>query len=162
MIQVWYGYCALYFYYYCIGSTSQYQASDPGGWGPLIGSTSQYQASDPGGWGPLLKLIHLYHPPRLRITRFWLKEYNQIQWGKREFGFANIQFQISLQQLHFEYTIRGLKTETRYYNIINFYSSWFQRFFFEKSCIFFSPLHHRLLEPVLKGTGWHRSALWNI
>ena len=28
--------CTLYFYYYYISSTSDHQASDPGGWGPLI------------------------------------------------------------------------------------------------------------------------------
>ena len=28
-------YCALYFYYYYISSTSDHQALDPGGWGPL-------------------------------------------------------------------------------------------------------------------------------
>ena len=35
MIQVHYLYCALYFYYYYISSTSDHQALDPGGWGPL-------------------------------------------------------------------------------------------------------------------------------
>ena len=35
MIQVHYIYCALYFYYYYISSTSDHQAPDPGGWGPL-------------------------------------------------------------------------------------------------------------------------------
>ena len=34
MIQVHYIYCALYFYY--ISSTSDHQALDPGGWGPLV------------------------------------------------------------------------------------------------------------------------------
>ena len=29
-------YCALYFYYYDISSTSDHQALDPGGWGPLL------------------------------------------------------------------------------------------------------------------------------
>ena len=36
MIQVPYIYCALYFCYYYISSTSDHQALDPGGWGPLI------------------------------------------------------------------------------------------------------------------------------
>ena len=35
MIQVYYNYCALYFYYYCISSTSDHQALDSRGWGPL-------------------------------------------------------------------------------------------------------------------------------
>ena len=35
MIQAHYLYCALYFYYYYISSTSDHQALDPGGWGPL-------------------------------------------------------------------------------------------------------------------------------
>ena len=38
MIQAHYVYCALYFYYYCISSTSDHQALDPGeGWGCLPG-----------------------------------------------------------------------------------------------------------------------------
>ena len=36
MIQVHYIYCALYFCYYCISSTSDHQALGPGGWGPLV------------------------------------------------------------------------------------------------------------------------------
>ena len=37
MIQVHYIYCALYFYYYdYISSTSDYQALDSRGWGPLL------------------------------------------------------------------------------------------------------------------------------
>ena len=36
MIQVHYVYCALYFYYYYISSTSDHQALDPRGWGPLV------------------------------------------------------------------------------------------------------------------------------
>ena len=36
MIQVHYIYCALYFYYYYISSTSDHQALDPGGWGPCL------------------------------------------------------------------------------------------------------------------------------
>ena len=36
MIQVHYVYWALYFYYYYISSTSDHQALDPGGWGPLL------------------------------------------------------------------------------------------------------------------------------
>ena len=36
MIQVHYIYCALYFYYYYISFTSDHQALDPGGWGPLV------------------------------------------------------------------------------------------------------------------------------
>ena len=35
MIQAYYIYCVLYFYYYYISSTSDHQALDPGGWGPL-------------------------------------------------------------------------------------------------------------------------------
>ena len=36
MIQAYYIYCALYFYYYYIGFASDHQALDPGGWEPLI------------------------------------------------------------------------------------------------------------------------------
>ena len=35
MIQRHYIYCALHIYYYYISSTSDHQALDPGGWGPL-------------------------------------------------------------------------------------------------------------------------------
>ena len=35
MIQTHYIYCILYFYYHYISSTSDHQASDPEGWGPL-------------------------------------------------------------------------------------------------------------------------------
>ena len=35
IIQAHIIYCALYFYYYYINSTSDHQALDPGGWGPL-------------------------------------------------------------------------------------------------------------------------------
>ena len=35
IIQVHYMFCALYFYYYYISSTSDHQALDPRGWGPL-------------------------------------------------------------------------------------------------------------------------------
>ena len=35
IIQAHYIYCALYFYYYHISSTSGHQALDPRGWGPL-------------------------------------------------------------------------------------------------------------------------------
>ena len=35
MIQAHYIYCALYVYYYYIRSTSDLQALDPRGWGPL-------------------------------------------------------------------------------------------------------------------------------
>ena len=35
MIQAHSIYCVLYFYYYYISSTSNHQALDPGGWGPL-------------------------------------------------------------------------------------------------------------------------------
>ena len=34
--QVHYIYCALNFHYYYISSTSDHQALDPGGWGPLL------------------------------------------------------------------------------------------------------------------------------
>ena len=36
MIQVHYIYCALNFYCYHISSTSDHQALDPRGWGPLL------------------------------------------------------------------------------------------------------------------------------
>ena len=36
MIQVHYIYHAFYFYYYYISFTSDHQALDPGGWGPLF------------------------------------------------------------------------------------------------------------------------------
>ena len=36
MIRAHYIYCALYFYYYYVSSTSDHQALDPGGWGPLL------------------------------------------------------------------------------------------------------------------------------
>ena len=45
MIQVRYTYCALYFYYYCISSTSDHQTLDPGGWGAL--STSFHSLESP-------------------------------------------------------------------------------------------------------------------
>ena len=38
IIQVHYIYCTFYFYYYYISSTSENQALDPGGWGPLDNS----------------------------------------------------------------------------------------------------------------------------
>ena len=37
IIQAHYIYCALYFYYYYIKSTSGHQVLDPGGWGGQIG-----------------------------------------------------------------------------------------------------------------------------
>ena len=36
VIQVYYIYCAVYFFYYYISSTSDHQALDPTGWGPLL------------------------------------------------------------------------------------------------------------------------------
>ena len=36
MIQAHYLYCAVYFCYYYISSTSDHQVLDPGGWGPLL------------------------------------------------------------------------------------------------------------------------------
>ena len=36
VIQERYIYCPFYFYYYYISSTSDHQALDPGGWGPLL------------------------------------------------------------------------------------------------------------------------------
>ena len=36
MLQVHYIYCAFYFYNYYISFTSDHQALDPGGWGPLM------------------------------------------------------------------------------------------------------------------------------
>ena len=41
MIQVYDIYCAFYFYYYYISSTSDHQALDPRGWGPLEQSTTR-------------------------------------------------------------------------------------------------------------------------
>ena len=35
MIQGYYTYCAIYFYYYYISSISDHQALDPRSWGPL-------------------------------------------------------------------------------------------------------------------------------
>ena len=42
MIQAYYTYCVLYFYYYDISSTSDHQALDPGGWGPLCYGTCSF------------------------------------------------------------------------------------------------------------------------
>ena len=36
MIHMHYIYCALYFYYCYISSSSSHQSSDPVGWGPLL------------------------------------------------------------------------------------------------------------------------------
>ena len=36
MIQLYYLYCALYFYFYYISSTLDHQALDPRGWVPLV------------------------------------------------------------------------------------------------------------------------------
>ena len=36
MIEVYYIYCALYFYYYYISPPSDHQALDPGGWQSLV------------------------------------------------------------------------------------------------------------------------------
>ena len=48
MIQVCYIYCALYFCYYYISSTSDHQALDPGGWRPpLIWCSITYQVDPP-------------------------------------------------------------------------------------------------------------------
>ena len=47
MIQVYYIYCTLYFYYYYISSTSEHQALDPGGCGPL-----SYKNTNPICQGP--------------------------------------------------------------------------------------------------------------
>ena len=44
LIQAGYLYSALYFYYHYISSTSDHQASDPRGWGPLL------QTSRPMPW----------------------------------------------------------------------------------------------------------------
>ena len=44
IIQAHYIHCAIYFYCYYISSTSDHQALDPGGWGPLL-----YRASSLGG-----------------------------------------------------------------------------------------------------------------
>ena len=42
MIQAYYTYCVLYFYYYYISSTLDHQALDPGGWGPLCYGTCSF------------------------------------------------------------------------------------------------------------------------
>ena len=47
MIQVCHIYCALYIYYYYIRSTSDRQALDPGGWGPL--NCRRYMSGTPCG-----------------------------------------------------------------------------------------------------------------
>ena len=39
MIRVYYIYCGFYFYYYYITFTSDHQALNPGGWGPLVQAT---------------------------------------------------------------------------------------------------------------------------
>ena len=52
MIQEHYIYRALYFYYYYISSTSDHQASDPGGWGPLA-------------YRILLRTVHHLRPTRI-------------------------------------------------------------------------------------------------
>ena len=49
MIQVHYSYCALYFYYYYISLTSDHQALDPEGWGPLS-YMKDGNRSAPLGW----------------------------------------------------------------------------------------------------------------
>ena len=47
MIQAGYIYCALYFYYHYISSTSDRQAFDPAGWGPL--DCRRYMSGTPCG-----------------------------------------------------------------------------------------------------------------
>ena len=61
MIQAHYIYWALYFYCYYISSTSDHQALDPGGWGPLL-----YRASSLGGeW----RLIFHWLTQKLHMIR---------------------------------------------------------------------------------------------
>ena len=43
--------CALHFCYYYISSTSDHQASDPGGWGPLIYWMLEDRRTMVGAWG---------------------------------------------------------------------------------------------------------------
>ena len=45
MIQTHYIYCALHFYYYAISSTSDHQALDPRGWGPLLQKRNKEELS---------------------------------------------------------------------------------------------------------------------
>ena len=45
MFQVYYIYCVLYFYYY-ISPTSDHQALDPRGWGPLVYTVSPIPANE--------------------------------------------------------------------------------------------------------------------
>ena len=49
MIQVHYMYCILYFHYYYISSTSDHQALDTRGWGPLFWGTVVSAVSSPRG-----------------------------------------------------------------------------------------------------------------
>ena len=48
MTQAHYIYCALYFYYNYISSTSRYQALDPGAWGPLQKSEREILETEVG------------------------------------------------------------------------------------------------------------------
>ena len=48
MIQVHYIYCALYFYYYYIGSMSDHQTLDPRGWRPPQSSAPLAWSNQPG------------------------------------------------------------------------------------------------------------------
>ena len=59
MIEARYIYCALYFYYYCISSTSDHWALDPGVWGPLVLGTDNW-----GGWGQSCspRALHIVDP----------------------------------------------------------------------------------------------------
>ena len=56
-MQMHFIYCALYFYYYYICSTSDQQTLDPGGWGPCLRGVSMSDTPNPcplflpGPWG---------------------------------------------------------------------------------------------------------------
>ena len=49
MTQAHYMYCTLYFYYYCINSTSDHQALGLRGWGPLLYGTRNNRMHVPLG-----------------------------------------------------------------------------------------------------------------
>lgn len=56
VVSGWFIYCAVSFYYYYISTTSDHQALDPGGWGPLL-------------W--TIRCCHLAKPPS---DQHWAKE----------------------------------------------------------------------------------------
>ena len=59
MIQAHYTYCALYFYYYCISSTSDHQALDSGHWGPTPPDLCLDVAHSPRLVAPSCRLVSL-------------------------------------------------------------------------------------------------------